>query len=343
MTLTIDLSKNEFQHSQPVDFSGMNLFEGRDVRRYPRRDELQAALARHHELDERSVVVHPGGAAALAQLFLSHSWSNGGSGDVLLPDAGWQYYGELAERTRMRVLPYPMVKADGAYRFDVPRILELMRARPGSMIVLTSPNNPTGASLGQDELHQICASADGSATLLLDQCYEGFGAPPSSIRRLVTEHANVVALRTFSKFYGLAGARIAYTVAGAEVTRRFALVPPYLGFSCIGEQLAIAALENRPKYLALARKTIEERQRSLEFFNSLPGCECYRSDANFLLMHLPGQAAAFAQALNQEGILVRTFAASPLLEHVRVTIGTSEQMSHLRDASARFFRNRARG
>jgi histidinol-phosphate aminotransferase len=334
---SIDLSKNEFQHPHPPALAMHGLPDENAIKHYPRSDRLRQRLAQLYGVGEESLFIQPGGATALASVFLAYSWSrNGGAGTVLLPDMTWQYYEELAERVGCAVRPFPIVRGAGRYEFDVETICRLLRVHRDPLVVLTVPNNPSGSNLTPEELRTVCSAASEDAVLLIDGVYHGFGPAAFDPAEIIEAFPNALVLRTFSKLYGLAGVRVAYLMAGSAARARLRLVQPYLGMSSVAERIALFCLDNQDYYERIAAETVAERDRLFDFLNTLDCCECFRSDANFLLMHMPGLAQDYVSFLGRHGVAVRPFKGGKLADHVRVTIGTASQMQIVHALTAQF-------
>lgn len=335
----IDLSKNEFQHPHAPALATTGLPDEDQLKHYPRIDPLRTRLAEKHGVPKENLFLQPGGAMALQQIFLSHAWRCGGSGTILLPELTWQYYEEIADRVGCAVDQLPMIRTGQRYDFDVDAVCHQLGRYPEALLVLTLPNNPSGSNLSAEQLDRICRTAEPETIILIDEVYHGFAPAAFTPADMLRRFPNAVVLRTFSKLYGMAGVRIAYLLAGDSARQQLRLVQPYLGTSTVAERLASFCLDNQDYYDKVAREVVAERERMFAFLNGIDGCECFRSDANFLLMHAPGVAADYVSFLSGHDVEVRLYERGKLADHVRITIGTPVQMEILRTLTRRFFRS----
>jgi histidinol-phosphate aminotransferase len=337
----MDLSKNEFQHPHAPALAATGLPDEDQLKHYPRLDLLRRRLAEKHGVPEENLFLQPGGAGALQQIFLAHGWRCGGSGTILLPELTWQYYEETAERVGCAVIHLPMIRTEQRYDFDIDAACRQLDQHPETLIVLTLPNNPSGSNLSAAQLDRICRAAGPETIILIDEVYHGFAPAAFTPADMLRRFPNTIVLRTFSKLYGMAGARIAYMLAGDSARQQLRLVQPYLGTSTVAERLAFFCMDNQDYYDRVAKEVVAERERMFAFLNGIDGCECFRSDANFLLMHAPGAAADYVSFLSGHGVEVRLYDRGKLADHVRITVGTPAQMETLRTLTQRFFQLRS--
>ena len=195
---------------------------------------------------------------------------------------------------------------------------EIAKVRP-SLVFVTTPNNPTGSSISNDELLELAkASAKIGALLVVDEAYEEFSNQPSSVN-LISQNANVIVVRTMSKAFALAGARVGYMIADPKVIEAALLIRLPYHLSSQTQALALVALDNQ----GLLKKEVEllrtERDRVSAELEKL-GFQVIPSDANFLLFSgfRSGPQVAWQEML-KAGILIRDVGIDGYL---RVTIGT---------------------
>lgn len=195
------------------------------------------------------------------------------------------------------------------------------------LVFLCTPNNPSGKSISRDDIERVAQALAGKALLVVDEAYIEFSDQPSAID-LIGRHEHIAVLRTLSKAWALAGARIGTLVANPEVIgliRR--IMPPYpLPLPCVAA--ALAALS--PSGQAAAREHIaivrEQRAVMRDALAGLSGVrEVLASDANFLAVRFDDAGGVY-QRLLQAGIVVRDVRRYPKLQDaLRITIGASEE------------------
>jgi histidinol-phosphate aminotransferase len=249
---------------------------------------------------------------------------------VVIPEPTFTLYRLMTEVHAGAVAPVPQTDE---LRFDVDAIVRSARQHDAAVIVLCSPNNPTGCWLAEDEILRIHDHTD--ALVLLDQAYVefgGFDAIP-----LLDGRPRLVVLRTFSKAMSLAGLRAGYMLAhpalAAEVHK--AKLPYNINF--FTEVAAAEVLTGRALLADNVARIREERDRLLREMRRIPGIRVYDSAANFVLFRVdaPGitHAMLFDRLLKEHGILVRDVSKYVMLERcLRVNAGTPEETAAFLDA-----------
>jgi len=211
------------------------------------------------------------------------------------------------------------------FRFDVEGIIAAAQRSRASMVVVCSPNNPTGTLLAKEEVVRLIEGTD--ALVVLDEAYVQFA--PRSLEDLLAGHDRLVILRTFSKAMGAAGLRLGYGLMSPVLAKNLDKVKlPYSVnvFTLLAAEVLVQRWETFKGWIdAIAA----ERERVFRELCDIPGIRAYPSAANFLLFEsgtrLPREIFA---SLLQEGILIRDVSSYPLLGRcLRVSIGTPEENS----------------
>jgi histidinol-phosphate aminotransferase len=205
---------------------------------------------------------------------------------------------------------------------DVQAFTAALAAGAGLAFVC-NPHNPTGSLFGPGEVAALCAAARaGGALLVLDEAYAEYaGARFASALPWAAADAGVCVMRTFSKVHGLAGLRIAYLVGDPAVVRAVRRVQRAIPFhvNALACAAALAALGDR-EHVARTVAATESAKRSLVAGFERLGIACLPSAANFVLIHLPGRAAAVAALLADAGFPVRDVSGLGLPDRLRVTV-----------------------
>ncbi len=205
----------------------------------------------------------------------------------------------------------------GAERHDLDAMAAAVTPRT-RLILLCSPNNPTGTVIGAAELGSFLDRVPEDVLVVLDEAYVEFvrdlDAPDGL--GLVRERGNVAILRTFSKAYGLAGLRVGYAIARPPVAAalRKAAVP--FGVNVLAQTAALASLAAEAELLQRVQALVAERERVLAAWRAL-GWPVVPSGGNFFWLRLGDSTAEWARAAETRGVVVRAFPG----EGVRVTIG----------------------
>jgi histidinol-phosphate aminotransferase len=189
------------------------------------------------------------------------------------------------------------------------------------VVFVCSPNNPTGTAQTLDTIADLAAATD--ALVIVDEAYADFGG--ESALPLVADRANVAVVRTFSKAFALAGARIGYVLASPTVVEDLRRVRLPYHLSALTQAAGVTALRHADEAAASIDAIREQRDRLVETLSRIDGATVFPSRANFVLFQPPGDAKATWQALLDRGVLIRD------LSHVvpnalRVTAGTAHEV-----------------
>lgn len=238
---------------------------------------------------------------------------------VALPQPTFTLYASMVKTLGGRVVTVPL---DPELRFDPAALLAAQR-EGARVLILCSPNNPTGSHLDEAALRRLLGAWRG--LVVVDEAYQefaGWSAVP-----LLAESPHLVVLRTFSKAMGLAGLRVGYLLARPELASELDKVRlPYNlnRFSTIAAELA---LERYDELLApLVARLIAERERLAAAIAAIPGFLPYPSRANFLLVRSAWPPGEVHAALAARGVLARDVSRYPMLaECLRVSVGTPEE------------------
>ncbi len=199
------------------------------------------------------------------------------------------------------------------------------------VLFLCSPNNPTGSSVDQEKILELCQRVAERAVVVIDEAYIEFSEQPS-LSRHVSDVGNLIVLRTLSKAWSLAGARLGVIVASEEIVSFLhATISPYpLSRSATQAGLDATAREcmataaDRIESIKSQRQSLAESLQQVDWIETV-----YPSEANFLLVKVPDAAALIEFAL-ANGFLLRNQSAQPgLANHVRISVGTADEMQRL--------------
>ena len=240
----------------------------------------------------------------------------------------WPTYGlyeQLAAIQDAKLVTVPFRQT--GTRWELPHELAKQRAK---MIILANPNNPSATLVPVDELRKL-ADAAAKSIVVVDEAYIDFALADgldASLLPYLGEHANVVVLRTFSKSYSLAGARLGLAFAAAPLVAEMMKVKDSYNVNALTQALGTAALEDRKAHEDAMRGTLDERAR-LEHELSALGLIWPESRANFLLVEFGDRAEAIYGALKDASLLVRWWSAPELRTKLRITVGRPDQNNRL--------------
>ncbi len=275
--------------------------------------DLVAAIADRWELDPAQVWLGAGGDGVLD--YLARAMLEPGNA-VLVPEPGFAYYGMSARYAHGEVTTYALEK-DTDFEQSVASIL---KSYDGQRIVyVTSPHNPTGSELSLAAIRELAAETDTETLVLVDEAYAEFSDRPSA-RELLDARDDVVALRTFSKAYGLAGLRLGYGLVPEEWADAYERVNTPFAASTLACHAGLAALEDDDH----VTRTVETVRWAREYLREELAVRTWPSGGNFVLADV-GDATDVATAARREGVIVRDCSSFGLSGCVRITCGTRPQ------------------
>jgi len=296
---------------------------------------LSETLAREYDLTEPSVLLSYGSEDMLKHIV--HCYLADGE-TMMVPKYSWWYYKSVASEVGGNVAEYPIHADESAFYYDIDEIISLVQSIKPRIMLLASPNNPTGNSLPANDVKLLLQKCP-DTIIVVDEAYFGFtDSADDGMPRCTLQHPNLAVLRTFSKMYALAGVRIGHAFVGKNFQKLITYSARYLGYNIVSEQLALAALRDKTYYRSLASTTAEERERYYEFFHPIDGCRAFRSDANFVLVKIPNKDSELLKKhLDKAGILIKFFSGKEFPDFIRITVGTPDQNSRLIHEMDKYF------
>ncbi|TCC54641.1 histidinol-phosphate transaminase [Kribbella pittospori] len=226
---------------------------------------------------------------------------------------------------------YPIaVQLTGATSVQVPltadarhdfKAMEAAITERTKVVLVCTPNNPTGPVVRGDELMAFLDAVPRSVLVVLDEAYREFVREPGVVDgvEVYRERPNVVVLRTFSKAYGLAGFRVGYAIGHPEVVAAIRKCALPFGVSHVAQAAAIASLAVEDELLERVEALVGERTRVVEELRAA-GWDVPDSQTNFVWLELGEDTVAFAEAVQAEGVSIRPFAGNG----ARISIGERE-------------------
>jgi len=288
-------------------------------------DRLQEELAGFHSVDPEMVVVTCGSTELLklaAEAFL------GPGKRLVVADPTFEaivYYGRM---TGAEVVKVPLAVD---HRHDLEAMARAARERAG-LVYLCNPNNPTGTVVSRAAAEAFLKQVPRESVVLCDEAYHHYVDDPEydSVLEAVTAGDNVVVARTFSKIYGMAGLRLGYGVARRELMQW--MRPHQVGpsWNVMGCAAALASLEDE-EWVRLNQNRNRSARSGLVRAMAQRGHGCIHSETNFVCVQVGGPVEPVIAAFREEGVSVgRRFAGLP--EHIRVSLGTPEEMKKFYEA-----------
>lgn len=296
--------------AQMVDPSG-------GINRYPSMgaEQLRAAIAARHGVTPEQVAVGAGSVEVATQLI----HATAGLGDEVI--FAWRSFEA-----------YPiMTVVAGATPVKVPlgpdlhHDLDAMAARITDrtrLILLCTPNNPTGTTLATDEVERFLAQVPDDIVVAIDEAYVHFNRAADAVSgvEMVARHPNVVALQTFSKAYGLAGLRVGYAIGSVDLCEDLRRVAVPFAVSNVAQRAALASLEHEDELAERVARIVSERARVTQELRA-QGWRVGDSQANFVWLPTADDTARIDQVLRGEHVFARCWQG----EGIRLSIGSRQE------------------
>ncbi|MCF6377358.1 histidinol-phosphate transaminase [Nocardioides KLBMP 9356] len=251
----------------------------------------------------------------------------GGPGRLALSFA--PTYSMYPEYARNTLTEWAVGHREEDFGLDLDRARALVEERRPSIVLLPSPNNPTGTALPPEAVSVLCEAVGDDGLLVVDEAYGEFrrtGTP--SALELLPRHRNLVVTRTMSKAFALAGARLGYLAADPAICDALRIVRLPYHLSATTQATASVALSYVDELLAHVDDLRVERDATVSWLRG-QGLDVADSDANFVLFGRFADRHAVWQGLVDRGVLIRETGPAGWL---RVSIGTADEMTSFRTA-----------
>ena len=272
----------------------------------------------------KQIVIGNGGDELLFNFMLAFGGENN---KLLVTPPCFSVYSIDASMTNTDVVEVLM---DSNFEINEEVLLERASQDDINMIILTSPNNPTGGLVSYDLLERLLKTTN--AVVMLDEAYGEFSEKTAI--PLINKYSNLVVLRTFSKAYSLAGIRLGYIVASEDIAQKFMAVRQPYSVDAIAQAVGMEVTKRTHLYKNSLRQTIARRQSLLHSLRCINGVEAFESAANFVMVRVRGASEVW-KFMVEQGVLVRNFDGAPGLSGcLRITVGTDEENQAMLDALA---------
>ena len=216
------------------------------------------------------------------------------------------------------------VSRDKEYNLDLDLILKQIDSKT-KMIFLASPNNPTGNIASPQEIKTLI---DTNLVVVIDETYYEFSK--FSYSNLIHDHDNVIILRSFSKWAGLAGLRIGYAISNPKLIEKILLVKQPYNINSAAEHVAINAMSKKDFLLEKVEILIDQKNKIYDFLSKYDELKPFPSSGNFILCDFKEKDSNIIfEKLAQNGIFVRKFSDNVISNSLRFSSGTPDQTRKL--------------
>ncbi len=297
--------------SNPAARMFISEWEG-DINGYPNTysDGLRDSLAGLYGLERENFVVGNGSDEVIDVIFKTFTeWND----DCAIPVPSYALYDYFVKLNGGSTIE---VDLDEDFHLDADAFIKT----GAKVMMMPSPNNPTGNSFRRKDLEEILTESDG--IVVVDEAYGEYCK--DSMLGSVEEFDNLVVLRTFSKAYAMAGMRVGYAVSNLDLADMMNAVKIPYSLNMISEGAAIAAV-NDQRFIEDSTTLVREQRPKLDAGLRSLGFETYPSDSNFIMARSPIDHTVLVSGLKNKGIMIRDFGSKRRTENcVRVTVGTGE-------------------
>jgi histidinol-phosphate aminotransferase len=314
-------ARSEFKGKADVWLDANENPNATNLNRYPDPLQLQlkSEISKLKNVPLEHIFIGNGSDEAIDLLFRAFCEPETSKAYIFPPTYGM--YKVSAAINNIELVKIPLTKT-----FELPSSQVIQsNLKSEGLVFICSPNNPTGNSMNSDRIKEI--ANDFKGLIVVDEAYIDFSESKSAIS-LLDEIPNLVVLQTFSKAYGLAGARVGTAFASPEIISILNKIKPPYNINTLSIDAALNVLNNKTSIQKQIDETILERNRlRIALSNLLSVEKIYPSDANFLLVEFSDSDSIFEKLIKQ-GIVIRN-RSSQIKNCLRITIGTKEENEKL--------------
>ena len=294
----------------------------------PRQEQLKQLIAATKGVKQSQLFLGNGSDEAIDLLIRIFCEPNKDS--VMITEPTYGMYSVCASVNSVKVINAPL---DAKFDLD-PGAVRKAAARRTKLLFLASPNNPTANSLSRERVMEVIKTFKG--IVVIDEAYIDFSAGKGFLGEL-SKHKNLVVLQTFSKAWGLAGARLGMCFADELIINTLNKVKYPYNINSLTQEIVTLTLREKPEIQTFIENILEQRKWLVENLDGLTCIkEIFPSDANFILVRFENGPGAYRYLLDNS-IIVRDRSGSPRCENcLRITVGTPQENLQLIKALKRY-------
>ena len=325
-SVKINQNENPWEIPESVKAETLRRLDARRWSRYPDfvASSLQESLAEFASWKPDGVIAGNGSNELIQSLLMV---TVNEAKQVLISEPTFALYRQVTRVLGGEIVSVPLTST---FQFDVNALTEAVQNSKPEVVILCSPNNPTGSLIEDTDLRQLLRTAPG--LVVIDEAYHEFA--DHSVVPLLNDFHNLVVLRTFSKAMGLAGMRVGYLLAAPQLVTeiRKAVLPYNLNvFSQTVAEVAVEVYEQ--ELMPRVKAIIGERERLFVQLKAIEGLDPISSKANFMIVRTAMEPRKLFGGLLERDILVRDVSGYPMLKnYFRFNVGTPKENDQLINA-----------
>ncbi len=290
---------------------------------------LQEAIAAELDVTPEKIVIAPGSAALLRDIVL-YLLKKGET--MLVPAPSWSFYNSLVEPAEARIDTFPLLNDGYSFVYDRRLIAAKIEASRAKVVLICSPNNPTGNVLPLPDFLWL-ARRYPHVDFIFDEAYYGFHDSYTAVQEkellASTDRRNVFIVRTFSKFYGLANLRLGFVVCSETDARNLQKIAPVFGLPSLDQAVAVHRLADKEFRAEMQQEFAVVNAYVYAALRQIPGLIPYQTRANFILVQHDGRWAGLENRLLPFGFKIKRETLKGDHRYFRITLAGMETMQKL--------------
>lgn len=314
--IKLDANENPYGFPPEVLAEIFRKVSPQDFSRYPDAAavELRNSLSDYISVRPENIMVGNGSDELILNLMLT--FAPGAKFAVAVPT--FSMYGVHGRIASSNMVEVPRLDD---FRIDVSGLISAASKPDVKIVVITSPNSPTGNATDPGEIEKVLKKAN--AIVVVDEAYSEFGG--ESCVPLLDRYENLVILRTFSKAFGMAGLRVGYLLADLAVINELLKVKQPYNLNVFSQCAAGLVMRNLPLFKERIKKILQEREKLYGELAGIPGVKAFPTQANFIMFQTELPADKIYHGLLGQGVLIRNVEGPLLPRCLRVSVGTAEE------------------
>jgi histidinol-phosphate aminotransferase len=321
----IYLNKNENNYGpSPKAIKILKNVKTKDLSFYSRTNNLEKYLTKEYNILSENLIIDYGAEDILNRVLIELI---NNKDKVLLAKQTWPYFTELIEHRKGKPVYFDLKIKDNEFTYDLEIIKKAILKYNPKAIIIASPNNPTGNTISIINLKKILKIYKG--IIILDETYKDYSLKDET-SNLIKTNKNLIIVRSFSKYFALAGIRMAFALCNKELKTKLKYFDKRLGLPTIFENICVACFEDKKYYSKMWANICKDRTKLYDELNKLNGIKAYKSETNFLLIKIePKYINKLFVEFNKKDLIVKYYKNGIFTSHMRLTIGKTKDNNEI--------------